>query len=163
MWDSVAKEMGIPWRAAEAMHWQLGEQDMAQRANTPVFQLNSPSTSASAAPAFTTRTSLPPAANFQPQHPHAPGKPRRGSIPSKRRSEAGRAVLQHHSPSPAPDIARPATAAGAFLAREGLQDPSQGPSGYLAGFAQPPSGRSSPMGLRNPGPERPETSRGESE
>lgn len=33
--------MGIPWRAAEAMHWQLGEHDMAQRANAPIFHLSS--------------------------------------------------------------------------------------------------------------------------
>ncbi|OTB04280.1 hypothetical protein M426DRAFT_155523 [Hypoxylon sp. CI-4A] len=32
MWYKVADEMGIPWRAAEAMHWQLGEQDIARRA-----------------------------------------------------------------------------------------------------------------------------------
>ncbi len=25
MWAKVAVEMGVPWRAAEAMHWQLGE------------------------------------------------------------------------------------------------------------------------------------------
>ena len=24
MWSKVAKEMGIPWRAVEAMHWHLG-------------------------------------------------------------------------------------------------------------------------------------------
>ena len=42
MWEKVAKEMGIPWRAAEAMHWQLGEHDMAQRANAPIFHLSSP-------------------------------------------------------------------------------------------------------------------------
>ena len=41
MWEKVAKEMGIPWRAAEAMHWQLGEHDMAQRANAPIFHLSS--------------------------------------------------------------------------------------------------------------------------
>ncbi|KAF7161840.1 hypothetical protein CNMCM6106_008951 [Aspergillus hiratsukae] len=32
MWSKVAEEMAIPWRAAEAMHWQLGEQEMARRA-----------------------------------------------------------------------------------------------------------------------------------
>ncbi len=30
--------MKIPWRSAEAMHWQLGEQEMSMRANAPVFQ-----------------------------------------------------------------------------------------------------------------------------
>ncbi len=31
--------MQLPWRAAEAMHWQLGEEDMARRANVSVFHL----------------------------------------------------------------------------------------------------------------------------
>lgn len=34
----IAKEMGLPWRAVEAMHWQMGCEDMASRANVPVFQ-----------------------------------------------------------------------------------------------------------------------------
>ncbi|KIM92938.1 hypothetical protein OIDMADRAFT_62762, partial [Oidiodendron maius Zn] len=38
MWSKVARETGIPWRAAEAMHWQLGQVDMAQRASvTPLL------------------------------------------------------------------------------------------------------------------------------
>ena len=41
MWEKIAKEMQLPWRAAEAMHWQIGEVEMAQRANVPVFHLAS--------------------------------------------------------------------------------------------------------------------------
>lgn len=41
MWNQVAKEMGIPWRAAESMHWQLGEQEMARRAGVVPFSLSS--------------------------------------------------------------------------------------------------------------------------
>jgi len=41
MWNMVAKEMEIPWRAAEAMHWQLGEQEMARRAGVVPFSLSS--------------------------------------------------------------------------------------------------------------------------
>lgn len=40
MWAKVAEEMAIPWRAAEAMHWQLGEQDMARRAGVTPFSLS---------------------------------------------------------------------------------------------------------------------------
>ena len=40
MWAQVAKEMGIPWRAAEAMHWQLGEREMARRAGVVPFSLS---------------------------------------------------------------------------------------------------------------------------
>src|SRR5579862_3653707 len=41
MWSKIAEEMAIPWRAAEAMHWQLGEQDMAKRAGVLPFTLSS--------------------------------------------------------------------------------------------------------------------------
>ncbi|KAI9819810.1 MAG: hypothetical protein M1832_003885 [Thelocarpon impressellum] len=40
MWARIAEEMAIPWRAAEAMHWQLGEQDMARRAGVIPFSLS---------------------------------------------------------------------------------------------------------------------------
>ena len=39
MWEKIAREMALPWRAAEAMHWQIGEVEMANRANVPVFHL----------------------------------------------------------------------------------------------------------------------------
>ncbi|OAL01959.1 hypothetical protein IQ06DRAFT_129986 [Phaeosphaeriaceae sp. SRC1lsM3a] len=50
MWQKVATEMGIPWRSAESMHWQLGEQEMSARANAPVFQLHPSATGASLSP-----------------------------------------------------------------------------------------------------------------
>ncbi|KAK2739160.1 hypothetical protein FQN55_009566 [Onygenales sp. PD_40] len=43
MWAKIAEEMAIPWRAAEAMHWQLGEQEMARRAGVIPFSLSNPS------------------------------------------------------------------------------------------------------------------------
>lgn len=39
MWSKIAEEMAIPWRAAEAMHWQIGEHDMARRAGVTPFSL----------------------------------------------------------------------------------------------------------------------------
>ncbi|KAI2610970.1 uncharacterized protein GGS25DRAFT_175809 [Hypoxylon fragiforme] len=39
MWAGVAGEMGMPWRAVEAMHWHLGDQEMTRRAGTTPFQL----------------------------------------------------------------------------------------------------------------------------
>jgi hypothetical protein len=42
--------MGIPWRSAESMHWQLGEQEMSARANAPVFQLHPSATSLGSPP-----------------------------------------------------------------------------------------------------------------
>jgi hypothetical protein len=41
MWGKVAQEIGLPWRAVEAMHWQLGEQNMARRAGVVPFSLSS--------------------------------------------------------------------------------------------------------------------------
>lgn len=41
MWAPLAAELGVPWRAAEAMHWQLGEADMARRAGVVPFSLAS--------------------------------------------------------------------------------------------------------------------------
>lgn len=50
MWGTLAAELGIPWRAAEAMHWQLGEADMARRAGVVPFSLTSTTGSASLPP-----------------------------------------------------------------------------------------------------------------
>lgn len=71
MWQVIAGEMGIPWRAAEAMHWQLGEKDMAHRAGVVPFSLSSVAIEApkkrgvagrrkSASPASTTQGSASP-------------------------------------------------------------------------------------------------------
>ncbi len=49
MWSRVAEEMAVPWRAAEAMHWQLGEADMARRAGVIPFSLSSITADAPAA------------------------------------------------------------------------------------------------------------------
>lgn len=43
MWSKIAEEMAIPWRAAEAMHWQIGEHDMARRAGVTPFSLTTAS------------------------------------------------------------------------------------------------------------------------
>ncbi|KAK4067939.1 Myb [Trichoderma simmonsii] len=47
MWAKVAEELAVPWRAAEAMHWQLGEADMARRAGVVPFSLAAVNTSES--------------------------------------------------------------------------------------------------------------------
>lgn len=44
MWAKIAAEMEIPWRAAEAMHWQMGEHEMARRAGVTPFTLTTTST-----------------------------------------------------------------------------------------------------------------------
>jgi Myb-like DNA-binding domain len=58
MWAPVAEEMSIPWRAAEAMHWQLGEQEMARRAGVTPFSLsNTSNTTIPSVPRSHTRSS----------------------------------------------------------------------------------------------------------
>lgn len=37
MWEKVAKELHMPWRAAEDMHWTLGKHQLAQRAGVTPF------------------------------------------------------------------------------------------------------------------------------
>ena len=37
MWSKIAEEMAIPWQTAEAMHWRLGDQEMALRAGVVPF------------------------------------------------------------------------------------------------------------------------------
>ena len=39
MWAGVARDLGVPWRTAEAMHWILGEQGMADRAGFTPFAI----------------------------------------------------------------------------------------------------------------------------
>ncbi|KAL1892278.1 hypothetical protein Cpir12675_004601 [Ceratocystis pirilliformis] len=40
MWQKVAEEMAVPWRAAEAMHWRMGEEEMAKRAGVVPFSFS---------------------------------------------------------------------------------------------------------------------------
>jgi hypothetical protein len=87
MWAPLAAEIGHPWRAVEAMHWKIGEMDMAHRAGIMPFSLASTSPSATL-----------PTANLQPGTPDSyrtdggrtgyednrtggPGCPRRGTTP----------------------------------------------------------------------------------
>lgn len=37
MWERVARELRMPWRAAEDMHWQLGKTQLAERAGVQPF------------------------------------------------------------------------------------------------------------------------------
>ena len=37
MWERIAHEMRLPWRAVEAMHWHMGDDELARRAHVPLF------------------------------------------------------------------------------------------------------------------------------
>lgn len=38
MFEMIATELGMPWRAVESMHWQMGVEEISERANERVFQ-----------------------------------------------------------------------------------------------------------------------------
>lgn len=102
MWQKVATEMGIPWRSAESMHWQLGEQEMSARANAPVFQLHPSATSLGSPPtAPLTPASIPP-----------PGPATHGFTPANAPQLIPHppppAPLQHQPPLPPPPPPQPA-------------------------------------------------------
>lgn len=54
MWAKVAEDLQVPWRAAEAMHWEIGRQEMGRRAGVVPFSMASagyaPSTPTAGAP-----------------------------------------------------------------------------------------------------------------
>lgn len=39
LWSSIANELGLSWHACEALHWAMGEQEMARRANVETAAL----------------------------------------------------------------------------------------------------------------------------
>ncbi|KAF2398174.1 hypothetical protein EJ06DRAFT_481031 [Trichodelitschia bisporula] len=71
MWEMIAAEMGLPFRAVEAMHWQMGREDMAQRANVPVFMPHTAGTAprAGTQPPQTQPANLPPPIQHPAPHP----------------------------------------------------------------------------------------------
>lgn len=87
MWEKISKEMALPWRAAEAMHWQIGEVEMAQRANVPVFHLagqQNTTTTAGALPDSRSSTSPGSVASgpaFGPGYSHAHSHTHNHSLP----------------------------------------------------------------------------------
>ncbi|KAK6384772.1 hypothetical protein LTS17_002335 [Exophiala oligosperma] len=72
MWSRVAEEMAMPWRAVEAMHWQMGEHEMAKRAGVTPFSLSNPTSAYES-------ISLPPRGHLR--HIGPPPRSRRESIP----------------------------------------------------------------------------------
>jgi hypothetical protein len=130
--------MQVPWRAAEAMHWQLGEAEMARRAGVVPFSLASAGADA------------PPP--LQP-HGHHRASPSRGHSHSQSqgslpRDMAGMPSPRYgrgpgpgpaHTPAPASSIPPPLPAGRSLAARrEGVpprhlghhQDPHDGGHGY---------------------------------
>ena len=81
MWEQVAKELNMPWRAAEDMHWQMGKFELAHRAGVPPFTAATAASSTQNQPNATStgrftstmkdpqRRATMPLATISPQHP----------------------------------------------------------------------------------------------
>ncbi|KAJ9641782.1 hypothetical protein H2199_004994 [Coniosporium tulheliwenetii] len=134
MWEGIAKEMGVPWRTAEAMHWQLGELQMAERANVPLFQMATSSTNPQASappPAIVSHHGLGyPLPQNQPVQPQAQPRPpagRRNSAASGGRRRADSAKT-NALPSTLPAVletpaSQRASTAPTSTSQVGLDDP----------------------------------------
>lgn len=83
MFTDMAKELEMPWRAVEAMHWELGAEGIAHRTGTPAF--TSLSTSSDPAPAFVVST------EYQQQYAAYP----QGSLPSLHVATGGQVPGQY--------------------------------------------------------------------
>ncbi|KAF1970181.1 hypothetical protein BU23DRAFT_582274 [Bimuria novae-zelandiae CBS 107.79] len=117
MWQKVATEMGIPWRSAESMHWQLGEQEMSARANAPVFQLH-PSATGTGLNSPPTGSVVPAPVSGQPPPPslaQSQGPPSHGFTPANaphlmpyaqppppQQQQQQQQQQQYHQPPPLP-------------------------------------------------------------
>ncbi|KAI0205503.1 hypothetical protein F4808DRAFT_236252 [Astrocystis sublimbata] len=102
MWAKVAEEMAIPWRAAEAMHWQLGEQDMARRAGVTPFSLSAQTLETAHGAPRSARHAHSSSQGGLPRDPgHGRGYGRSGTLPPSRPLASRRDSLPtHHLPPP---------------------------------------------------------------
>lgn len=57
MWTPIARDLGVPWRVVEAMHWHMGRDEMSRRAGVTPFALagvSGPSPSGMPGPSLST-------------------------------------------------------------------------------------------------------------
>lgn len=131
MWAKVAEEMQVPWRAAEAMHWQLGEVDMARRAGVVPF-------------------SLTPAAAGEPPGVHRSSPSRghghshsQGSLPRDIQGIPSPRYGRGHGPSPSTPLIPPPLSSGRPLAARRESIPPR-PSYMTPDIAEPGYGLPGP-------------------
>jgi len=118
MWEKVAKEMQMPWRAVEARHWEIGQEEMAKLAGATMFS--------SAATPVSEHEALPATASqsfhseYPPQslrHPYATYPQEPPTVQPAR--------LHPMAPPLRPDVHM-----------SGYGDPMAGPPGSLPGIAE---------------------------
>ena len=71
MWKPLAAELNVPWRAAEAMHWQLGQAEMARRAGVTPFSISGGSTGPASGRIETQMMESSPSAGYPPPSPYS--------------------------------------------------------------------------------------------
>jgi hypothetical protein len=139
MWSRIAEEMAIPWRAAEAMHWQMGEHEMARRAGVTPFTLANTNNLAQHpnAPTISVRHRFPP-------HMQMPA-----SIPASlatfdhHRRNSGPALSQSGQPQQLPSLAELTAGLPAF-APSSYPPSHQAPSSVGSPYSEYPGRRSLP-------------------
>ncbi|KKA26939.1 hypothetical protein TD95_001059 [Thielaviopsis punctulata] len=95
MWQKVAEELAVPWRAAEAMHWRMGEEEMAKRAGVVPFSLSVNDSSSHRNTLSRGHSQPPPRSDYSatlPHHPHGhPGYSRHHTMPHSHSMSLGQA------------------------------------------------------------------------
>lgn len=71
MWKPLAAELNVPWRAAEAMHWQLGQVEMARRAGVTPFSISGGSAAPPGSRLDTQLMENSPTTSYPPPSPYA--------------------------------------------------------------------------------------------
>ena len=138
--------MQLPWRAAEAMHWQIGEIEMAQRANVPVFHLAGQQPSQAGAVQDRTRSTSPPSAGGPPpavsySHIHNHSLPQI-QMPQPQTVSPDQTRLRRSSsassPNELPQLRRRADSARSVPTVGGTNRTLLPPVGELVGSSAPP-------------------------
>ncbi|KAM0669360.1 hypothetical protein ACQRIT_004412 [Beauveria bassiana] len=139
MWAKVAEELQVPWRAAEAMHWQLGENDMARRAGQTPFTL-----AAVNAEAAGRNSQIRGHAHTQSQE--SIGREMRASTPQSSYGAIGGSrppnVMNRREPAmqigPPPPPPHPMPPSGTSMPMQQQQPPPPAPGDYYMGHGLPP-------------------------
>lgn len=142
MWSRIAEEMAIPWRAAEAMHWQMGEHEMARRAGVTPFTLANTNnhTSQPNHPLNMPR-------HFNPSVQLPPTMMPSVAPASHHRRNSGPGALSQHGPPQLPSLSELTAGLPAFAPPHSLQPQSHGPPSSVGSpYSEYPSRRSLPPG-----------------
>ncbi|KAI1167191.1 hypothetical protein F5B18DRAFT_477507 [Nemania serpens] len=142
MWAKVAEEMAIPWRAAEAMHWDLGSDGIAKRAGVTAFAPH-PTTSETAprgSRGSSRHAHMSSQGGIPPEVSHGRGYSRGPTLPPARPLASRRESLPTHHLPPPPEPHEVAYGyvhphSGGHLAPIQTQKPPQRP-GMLPTFAE---------------------------